>query len=517
MKRLAILLSLLISASALADADLTFTSLTTDKAEVRTGERFRLTGRVTNAGPDVAFEPRVTFQGPAPGYFLEIAAPAGWSCSSAVFTTMIQCTAPSLAAGAVVEFGLTAVAPPVAAARHTLSAHASSSTRDPNQSNSARATSVSVIAAPTSAVLIIDAPRELQVANGTDVVHQVTVHSGGPDEARNIAVVFDLHTQPPLTNVSASGTGWTCGMPSAEKVVCRRDRMAAHTSSQLELRFTAPEADTFFTIQQQVFAELNQNGRHELHYTSFFVGARENWRMMMIPVTATGIRGANNSLWNTDLRMFIASDVAVETRPHNCDGSPIPECFPTDLPLRQEFDPRGAGRIWDGTGVGLGQFFYVRAADFEKVRMNARIYDVSRETETAGAEMPIPRDDDFTNGIIDLLSIPVAPQYRHTLRVYDAEGRDRARVRIRIFAGAEAEPRVVTERTLTLAHSGRVTTALLPTHAAVLQAELGQLLPLAGLESLRVEIEPVDPTLRLWAFVSITNNDTHHVTTVTPQ
>jgi hypothetical protein len=30
---------------------------------------------------------------------------------------------------------------------------------------------------------------------------------------------------------------------------------------------------------------------------------------------------------------------------------------------------------------------------------------------------------------------------------------------------------------------------------------------------LRVDIEPLDPTLRLWSFVSVTNNDTHHVTT----
>lgn len=517
MKRLAILLSLLLSASALADADLAIASMTTDKAEVRTGERYRVTARLTNLGPDPAFETRLTFNNTLPGYFLDITAPEGWSCSSAVFASTVQCTRPLLAVGAEAEFVLTAVAPPQIAARHGIAANVFSSTRDPNPSNSGRGANVVVVAAPTSAVLIIDAPREIQVANGAEVVHQVTVHSGGPDEAREIAVLFDFFDQSGITNLSGSGTGWTCTTASATRLICRRDRMAAHTSSPLELRFTAPEADAVFTINQQVFAELNQNRRHGTAFTTVFVGSRENWRMMLIPVTATGIRGANNSLWNTDLRMFVASDVTVEVRPHNCDGSPIPECFPNDLPLRKEFDPRADGRVWEGIPAGLGQFFWVRTEDFEKVRMNARIYDVSRQTETAGAEMPIPRENQFTSGVIDLLNIPVAPQFRHTLRVYDADGRHRARVRIRVFAENELVPRVVTERELLANHGGRVTSALLPTHPAVMQLELGQLLPLAGIESLRVEVEPVDTNLRLWSFVSITNNDTHHVTTVTPQ
>jgi hypothetical protein len=33
----------------------------------------------------------------------------------------------------------------------------------------------------------------------------------------------------------------------------------------------------------------------------------------------------------------------------------------------------------------------------------------------------------------------------------------------------------------------------------------------------RIEIEPTLPDMRVWAFVSITNNETQHVTLVTPQ
>ena len=59
-----------------------------------------------------------------------------------------------------------------------------------------------------------------------------------------------------------------------------------------------------------------------------------------------------------------------------------------------------------------------------------------------------------------------------------------------------------------------------PTHPVIpgyLQLELGQLLPLAGISTVRVDVEPTDPALKLWSFVSVTNNDTHHVTTFSAQ
>ena len=40
---------------------------------------------------------------------------------------------------------------------------------------------------------------------------------------------------------------------------------------------------------------------------------------------------------------------------------------------------------------------------------------------------------------------------------------------------------------------------------------------LAASETIRVEITPISPGLRFWAFAAITNNETQHVTTITPQ
>ena len=38
-----------------------------------------------------------------------------------------------------------------------------------------------------------------------------------------------------------------------------------------------------------------------------------------------------------------------------------------------------------------------------------------------------------------------------------------------------------------------------------------------GTETVRVRLEPVEPGMRYWAFATVTNNETQHVTTITPQ
>jgi hypothetical protein len=40
---------------------------------------------------------------------------------------------------------------------------------------------------------------------------------------------------------------------------------------------------------------------------------------------------------------------------------------------------------------------------------------------------------------------------------------------------------------------------------------------LAGSERIRIEIEPLDGRAEYWAYVSVTNNATQHVTIVSPQ
>jgi hypothetical protein len=163
----------------------------------------------------------------------------------------------------------------------------------------------------------------------------------------------------------------------------------------------------------------------------------------------------------------------------------------------------------------ITQFLYTQ--DEKNVHLNSRVWDTARATLTAGSEIPVVTEEDFRSTTIALLGIPVAPHYRHTLRIYDFDGRGGARVAIRVYANDETTPRANVERTLGLQTAERVTDASLPLAPAYLQLDPGTLGSLAGAQTIRVEVEPLDAGLRLWSFVSVTNNQTHHVTTFSAQ
>jgi hypothetical protein len=40
---------------------------------------------------------------------------------------------------------------------------------------------------------------------------------------------------------------------------------------------------------------------------------------------------------------------------------------------------------------------------------------------------------------------------------------------------------------------------------------------LQGIDTLRVDVRPITEGTRIWSFVSVTNNETHHVTTFSAQ
>jgi len=149
-----------------------------------------------------------------------------------------------------------------------------------------------------------------------------------------------------------------------------------------------------------------------------------------------------------------------------------------------------------------GTFLFVpkgREADFAGT---LRVQDLSRQSQTWGTEVPIVRDRDFTDTNMSLLDVPLQAGFRETLRVYSTTG---GLVRVRVFETDESKKGLLSEivvplRTPRDAHD--------PAYG-----EIG--LYLAGNVG-RIDIEPLTPGLRYWAFVSVTNNETQHITTITP-
>lgn len=490
-----------------ATADLSVIEAVPNKTSVQYDETFSVTARVYNAGPDAAENVQVLIGGNGSTFLMGITAPAGWTCDPLPrFTSAVSCRAASLAAAAEARFTLTLTAPQPTANTYRVGASVNADSTDSRRGNNVYQWDMVLVAPPRSAALrVTGTPAANPVAEGGEIRVRYDVHNAGPDDARDVLVLFT--SEVPFT---VSGAGWSC-----MGVTCTRPELRAGTTAPIELRATAPAAEDGISIFAHVRAEqiFDSDRRDNESLLTIGVGSSANWQRLLIPVADSFVPGAGGAQWTTELSALILADERPEFAPHPCELIGI-TCYFGHPPLRRQIN---AYEYLVLDGQPTGQYFYVRPQDAAKFRFNARIRDAARIEQTAGAEMPIVRDSAFRGDTIALLNIPVAPQYRHTLRIYDADARHDAPVAIRIYSGSETEPRATVVRTLAVQRRQTTTSALLPTHPAYAQAELAQLASLAGLESLRVEIEPLDPGVRLWAFVSIVNNATHHVTVVTPQ
>jgi hypothetical protein len=495
-------------------ADLRMLSATMSVTPASTADRVTMFARWRNNGPDPAHFVTVTVSGsPTPFYIVSVAT-SGWPCYSSPEGDIYTCVQNEFAAGEEAELVLQMLAP-ATPGPFDLHIEIDSADNDPQPNNNSADIASTLAPAPPADLAISPTSQLHQVEAGAEVSIPILVANNGPNDVSNVFAVFMLPffagNVPPM---QASGSGWTCVHPpfGPQAMLCSRIELDAGEVAPITVTTAAPANGGSFTINARVGGEDHldiapANNSATATVTSAEVQASHG--KILLPLAGgADVHGANGALWRTQLTALIASDTQIEILPRSC-GNPI-LCLPAPLPLRTPFDPDEFGLT--GTSTNLGQFLYVTAGDESKLHLNARVFDVSRETETAGSEIPIARETDFTTGTMSLLGIPVAPQYRHTLRVYDFDGRNGASVAIRFYAGAETTPRLSIVRTLSAPQNGEM-----PSFPGTIQLEIGQLLPLAGLDTIRVDVEPLDAGLRLWSFVSVTNNETHHVTTFSAQ
>jgi hypothetical protein len=168
-----------------------------------------------------------------------------------------------------------------------------------------------------------------------------------------------------------------------------------------------------------------------------------------------------------------------------------------------------------------GAFLFVDSVTAGQLRFGLRVRDVSREAEGFGSEVPVVRTQDFRADGVSLLGIPNQPSLRLMLRMYalDKVGGD---VRVRIYEqrGADihlgdlAGDALFAERTYALTNiHGSLIPELQDNYPAYAQAAD---LPMPSTPLARIDIVPLTPGMRIWAFASATNNTTQQVTVISP-
>ena len=216
------------------------------------------------------------------------------------------------------------------------------------------------------------------------------------------------------------------------------------------------------------------------------------------------IAGGYGSVWKTELWVRNAGDDPIEIL-NVCNVECPPYLLAPGAALREP--PIGYPRA----GGPPGAFVSADARFADNLQISLRIRDLSRQELTWGTELPVVRRADLRAGTIGLLDVPLEARFRQTLRLYSMAA-EPIGVTVSFFEIPSLEPgAALVTRTLTITQA----TDYAPGYAELL--DFGSVIPeLVGKTRVYVEIHS-DSALPFWGFISVTNNETQHVTTITPR
>jgi hypothetical protein len=225
----------------------------------------------------------------------------------------------------------------------------------------------------------------------------------------------------------------------------------------------------------------------------------QRYLLPLVPFRA--LPGAYGSVWHGELTVFNSGAQVVDVSARVCN-SLLTSCFAHSFAV----GPQGTASplIYTGT-VSEGTFLEVATPFANDLVMQYRIQDVSRQTQTWGTTLPVVPASQFRR-LIELLELPTDNHFRVNVRIYSL-GSSPSSVRVRVRSSTET----------TIFSDVLVQLSGFPSSGDPAYAFLN---PVAtGLPGARVRVEITQDDVSqapVWAFASVTNNETQHVTIVTP-
>ena len=218
--------------------------------------------------------------------------------------------------------------------------------------------------------------------------------------------------------------------------------------------------------------------------------------------------GTGGSEWRSEAVISNPTDVTIE------NANSIEPIVCIDYPCGERLEP-GARRAFSGEQFPQGVALMVPRSEADNLAFGLRVRDVSRDADNFGTEIPVVREAEMVrNGELTLLDVPLDPRYRTKLRIYTfpdpaaerfGEQYDHILVRVVGDGTTNYAPPTRFSRNCTgvdCAWTPRYTEIDLPPRRNDARAD--------------VYIAISNGSLG-WAFASITNNKTQHVTLVTPK
>lgn len=251
----------------------------------------------------------------------------------------------------------------------------------------------------------------------------------------------------------------------------------------------------------------------------FTQSAETEYERVLLPIYLDApVPGGQGSLWKTDLWLRNHGTQPVPLAPWPCPADGV--CL-TVVPFTKTLEPNetlhNLAPFFRLPPANPGRLLYILANQARNVDINLRTLDASRDALNAGTEVPVVREGDLRTSTLHLINIPVSPLFRQTLRVYDVSpSPSRFTVRVYNFAEGKTTGGLLATATVEATTDETGDFRDLPAFGQI--ADLSALIATAGSPTaIRVEVEPLTSGSLFWAFVSVTNNSTQHVTLVTPQ
>jgi hypothetical protein len=235
---------------------------------------------------------------------------------------------------------------------------------------------------------------------------------------------------------------------------------------------------------------LDGTGFAEAQNAFTFLGdMNEGFEPLLFPIFTRPVFGAFGSEFRTFAR---ASQIGLPTVLFGLDQRCLQVFPPLDptVPVAVDIDTALPADCASGTG----RVFWMKKGTGSAVAFNLRVADVSRAASSLGTEIPVVRADEFSIGGVALVGIPSDPRFRITLRIYSLDHVDGP---LRLFG------------------EGLNRQVHLSTPDDIFEPAYLEVHDLPPLLTRLVILAPEN--VRIWAFITVTNNDTQQITTVTPQ
>jgi hypothetical protein len=320
------------------------------------------------------------------------------------------------------------------------------------------------------------------------------------------------------TTVVIRGTGFSnscviCSPPFADPAVYFKGSLATSVEfvDSTTLRAVTPPNVPGVVDVTVLEIYSSEPGESTLSNAFTYVGnVYEAFDPILFPIFSPPVHGQSGSEFVTAARLWNRGLNTVKVFGYDTTCTLFDPPIDPNVPM--PISPRGSElRLFPECSQAPARLFYVAKGD-ASITGSLRVFELSRQADNHGVEIPVVRRSDFSEDSIALMSVPNYSKFRLTLRVY---GLDNAPdfVDVSVLSGGG---QLNSFHQVPLQHSSD---PFVPSYAiftdfppvTTFDDELTILV-----ETPRGPGGAIIPGSPIWAFLTITNNETQHITTITP-